>query len=399
MSSAWAAATGIPNPTPGPQALPPLPTTAQTGQPSQPYIPQPGAGQGQAQPAPPDWSMFSGLVRYNAMQAYDDYLRGYMQAMRASGQPGQRLVDINSEEQAQPLSPQEWIDQSLQSEMQQVNLVDYLDLAYQRSNGHSMPQGERQAIRDAITHADANTKMQLLTQVKAMSGDVQSLVSLGFLDPTKTTNKQSVADAQSNAALGFSPTNSTLTNPTFQFITAAEQQYELANPTELDVKQSLANAAAKRTDTYTTTFGHAPDAATQQQLAGMSDLQFGQILGNIKTYYNVFGKMPDASMQTRLTGMSQTEMTAWQKNVTTLSQAWMDNFGKMPSEQQMTAASTMNGDALTEYINNSPSRVTGLNIGQFDGYKNALDPVYKKEFGHAAPDELVQYFHSAQQAT
>jgi hypothetical protein len=106
-------------------------------------------------------------------------------------------------------------------------------------------------------------------------------------------------------------------------------------------------------------------------------------------------------MQQRLSGMSQTEMAAWQKNVTTLSQAWMENFVKMPSEAQMQAASTMNADALTEYINNSPSRIfasTGLSIGQFDGYKAALDPIYKREYGHAAPDEIVKYFHEAQQA-
>ena len=400
MSNAWAAATGIPNPTPNPAlGLPPLPTS-QTGQPGQPYLQQPGQPPQQA--APPDWSMFSNLVRYNAMQAYDDYLRGYQQAAMAANPQGQRLTDLNVDPGAdsgvQPLSPQQWIGQALDSEMGQVNLIDYLDLAYQRSNGHSMPPGERQAVQDAITNADANTKMQMLTQVKAMAGDVQSLISLGYLDPTKANVAQSVSDAQANAALGFSPTNPTLTNPTFQFITTAEQQYELKNPTALDTQQSLANAAAKRIDSYTTTFGQAPDAPTQQRLASMSDLEFQQMLSNVKSYYSIFGKMPDAAMQARLSGMSQTEMTAWQKNVTTLSQAWMDNFGSMPSDAQMQAASTMNGDALTEYINNSPSRVSGLNIGQFDGYKTALDPIYKKNFGHAAPDELVSYFHEAQQA-
>lgn len=402
MTSVWSQVTGDSQPTLQPVPLPSLP------QGLVPRVATP-AQQEQVQPQvanQPDWSMFSSLVRYNAVQAYDDYLRSYQTAVRASAQPGQRLIDINvGADLPQPLSPQDWINQAVDSEMQQVNLVDYLDLAYQRSNGHSMPEGERQAVLSAIHGADANTKMQLLTQMKAMAGDQASLMSLGYLVPKydssgnpKPITASDIALAQSDAALGFSPTNPTLTNPTFQFITSVMNQYELMNPTAMDVQQSLANAAAKRVDAYTTTFGHAPDAATQQHLQSMSDLEWQSWLSNTKTYFDATGTMPDAATQQRLSTMSTSQASLWAKNVQTLSQAWYDNFGKMPSAQQMMAAGTMNADQLTEYINNSPSRVTGLNIGQFDGYKAALDPVYKKEFGHAAPDELVQYFNEAQQA-
>jgi len=330
---------------------------------------------------------YLGTSPQQVQRQYQNYVQNFWKHTRAGTTFGGEDVS--------PLAIGDWVESSLTALEGQNSLILNSYVAwYEEVYGQAMPGDLRQQLRKSLQNLPPNAQAMVNQAIASLSTATTQTAPAQPGAPAGAglggTFKATPTAAQGSSVLKVGSSSSLL-----PFLDQVVSDYATAHPPAEQMQNKVIQA---RIQQYYQTFNRMPDQATQQQLAGMTDPQFQQMVNNVYTYFNATGQMPSGAMQGRLAGMSQTEMTLWQKNITTLSQAWYDNFGKMPSEQQMMVASTMNGDQLQEYIDRSPSRIGTMNIGQFDGAKKALDPVYTKEFGHSAPDELVAYFHQAQSA-
>lgn len=125
---------------------------------------------------------------------------------------------------------------------------------------------------------------------------------------------------------------------------------------------------------YTNTIGHAPSAAEIQQATGADATTINTIIDNVQM------------------GNGMTYGT-YSKAYSRLAPQWQQYFGKDPSATQLAWSVGRTDQDIQDYINNSPSRVSGLNIGTYEGYQKFLDDVGGGLWGTGSNDAMVQALH------
>lgn len=150
-----------------------------------------------------------------------------------------------------------------------------------------------------------------------------------------------------------------------------------ATPTLTPAQQAQLSAENNARSTYLSIFGRMPDDGTVKRMAGMnaSDMQ------------NFMNTQPYKM------GLNYGQWTVSQGNINKL---YMQYFGRNADDNEVVWANGKSVDDITAHIMDSPSRVDGLNMGKYLHYKDALDQEATKQFGYAAPDEMIKAFHTSQ---
>lgn len=165
---------------------------------------------------------------------------------------------------------------------------------------------------------------------------------------------------------------------------------------------SIASSVLPFLDTIVTSYAKAHPLASTEAAA--------QTQSYVQQFYQLFGRMPSAADTARFGTMSQQDFTDYinsqpyrnglnYKNYTDtksrFNSQWVSAFGKDLTDSQIASLSGMSDQEFTDWLNQQPSRVHGMNYGEFTGMHDALSKETQNEFGHDAPDELVKYFKEA----
>lgn len=189
-----------------------------------------------------------------------------------------------------------------------------------------------------------------------------------------------------------------------------------------------------RIDTFTNLFGRTPTAAEEAQFLGLSEIDFkkwlearpykegltygqyqeretarqGLIRSRIETFTNVFGRTPTADEEAQFAGLSEADFQKWldarpykaglsygayRDTYDKWDKTYVSIFGRHINDDEVRWAAGKADDQVAEHINQSPSRIPGLTVSEFFGYKKHLDGLMNEFYGHEAPDELIADFH------
>lgn len=138
-------------------------------------------------------------------------------------------------------------------------------------------------------------------------------------------------------------------------------------------QQSLKNSIASQ---YQSIFGKAPSDAQVNSMMGMNARDQQNYLNN----------------QQYKMGLTYGQWTVAEGNI---NKQYMQYFGRNATDEEVAWANGKSVDDIQSHIMDSPSRVDGLKMGQYMNYKQALDDESTKQFGYAAPDEMIKAFHTA----
>jgi hypothetical protein len=204
---------------------------------------------------------------------------------------------------------------------------------------------QAQARRDILARTPAE-KAQLIAD------------SLGLMDPTQHAAALSRLQKYGfwsagllDAGLGTAPA-----------LTPAQQR-----------RQSLENTVSTQ---YQQATGHPPSQAQINQMAGMNTIDLNKFL-DAQPFKN---------------GLT---VGQWNDSVSRIDKYYQQYFGRKANDQEITWASGKSDDQIQTHIMDSPSRVSGLSMGQYTSYKGALDSVMQSNYGYQATDSLIKDFHHA----
>lgn len=189
-----------------------------------------------------------------------------------------------------------------------------------------------------------------------------------------------------------------------------------------------------RIDTFTNLFGRTPTAAEEAQFLGLSEIDFKKWLearpykegltygqyqeretarqalsrSRIETFTNIFGRAPTPDEEAQFVGLSDADFQKWldarpykaglsygayRDTYDKWDKTYVSIFGRHINDDEVRWAAGKADDQVTEHINQSPSRIPGLTVSEFFGYKKHLDGLMQEFYGHEAPDELIADFH------
>lgn len=279
-----------------------------------------------------NWGFATNALGFDAQNAYSLQLGQYVQNNRDD--PAGLGFPM----------PQEWMTHymtALGSDAISGALVQAQSLAGTPLNAAQ----QAQLRRDILTRGPAE-KAQLIADALGLmdptqhSAALNRLKSYGFWSPGLL-----------DAGLGIAPTLS------------PAQQAQLAQD----------NAARSR---YLQMTGHMPSEGQVRQMSGMNEIDFQKFL-DAQPYKNglTFGQ--------------------WNAAVTRIDKYYQQYFGRKANDEEITWASGKSDDQIQTHIMESPSRVSGLNMGQYTSYKTSLDTVMQNTYGYEAPDSLIKDFHHA----
>jgi hypothetical protein len=255
---------------------------------------------------------------------------------------------------AQVMPLNEWAQSQMQAlEGSYTALLNAYDAYYQQAYGQPMPPDLRAQLRQAILAAPAQAQGQMIQALTPATG---------------AAGTQGTAGGQWYATLSKLPGSGT-----FSFLDQLIANYAKVHPTA----QSEADAQTKAyIDNFYQTFGRMPSATDVARFGTMSQQDFTDFVNN----------------QPFRNGLTYKNYKDTQKR---FNSQWVSAFGKDLTDAQIANLAGMSDQDFTDWLDQQPSRVHGMNYGEFSSMQGALSKETTAEFGHEAPDELVKYFHEA----
>lgn len=288
----------------------------------------------------PQLAMAAAMLQYDPTSAYQQYVNS-VQRQAASYSGGH---DIN----IQPLPFNDWMNGASQN-AGTYGVTNLLKLQYETDTGKPMSQalygqmltainGAPQSVKDALQGAAmqgiaAGSNTQLASMTK----------NLGFI--------QNLLYAATGGASGVQAP-----------LTPAQQR-----------RQALENQVAVQ---YQQATGHPPSQGQINQMAGMNSIDLQKFL-DTQPFKN---------------GLT---VGQWSDSMGRIDKYYQQYFGRKATDEEITWASGKSDDQIQSHIMESPSRVSGLNMGQYTSYKTSLDTVMQNTYGYEAPDSLIKDFHHA----
>lgn len=308
---------------------------------------------------PEDWNGLSTALGYNAQQHYIDQVNAFQVAQQAAHRRAALGRYIGNEvatslppaPHATGLDPVQWGQQVQQSAAGQWwPLIQQFNTMYEQDYGQQMPAALKTQLVDAINkQGDPQWRQLALSEAqKAAQGDSAAQTALGELYSTSFLNTTIQAYVAKNPAPG----------------TIA------ANQAKID--QTQTNSIMSQ---YRSIFGKDVDPATLAKLKSMDVDQFNQWLNSQPYHGTTYG--------------------AYQNTLSQYKSQWLKAFGTEPNDAQIRAMAGKNQQEVQSYIDNSPSRVSGVNIGQYQSYVAAGDDLSKQMFGRPLDDHLIGLMHQA----
>lgn len=322
------------------------------GQQHLPVVNTPGA------PAVPGDASLGTLAAYMGTDA--SQLRQQYQAYLGLFRRGQRVPGRFREgaDTTEPQSLSDWVHSQLVAlEGSYTGLLNAYDAAYQATYGAAMPPDLRAQLRQALLSAPPEARSQ-----------ANAIVATGQGESTGATNA-------GQTALGAVPNFGGGTGA-LPFLDTIVKNYVAAHPKQQDEATAQAQAYV---DSFYKTFGRMPSQADIAKFGTMSAQDFQDYM-NAQPYRAGLNYGVYSTAKKMFEGQ------------------WLDAFGKQPTDAQYAQMAGMSQQEFTDWLNQQPSRITGLNYGDYSSARKALDGPMQAEFGHAATDELVRYFHEAQTA-
>jgi hypothetical protein len=290
----------------------------------------------------PQLAMAAAALQYDPQTAYQQYVSSVQQ--QADAYSG--IQDIN----IQPLGFQDWMDNASKN-MGTYGVVNLLKLQYESDTGQVMSQKLYGQLLTALNQSPQSVKDEL--QGAAMQG----IAAGSFTQLSSITNK-----------LGY------LQNLLYTATGGVSGAQAALTPAQRR-RQSLEDSVANQ---FQQTTGRVPTQAEINQMASMNSIDLQKFL-DAQPYKN---------------GLT---VGQWTDAMGRITKYYQQYFGRKPTDQEITWASGKSDDQIQEHIMQSPSRVSGLNMGQYTSYKSALDTVMQNTYGYEAPDSLIKDFHHASQ--
>jgi hypothetical protein len=286
----------------------------------------------------------------------------YLQFQNADKARGiTRAVDQGAKPPVPPPSAAAWFQQqkaTLEGPPANAYVIEQLASQYAVDNGSPMPASLRKQLRDTINKMPFSQQQQMALAVKqattaqidpatgnplpASSQSQSTTDAIKYLAGIQGSLQSSVVDVQAMTAGGL----------------AAQEA------------KSQATITHSRLDAYFQAFGSLPDAATVAKWSSMNQVQFQDFL--------------DA--QPYKLGMNKKQYDAAAGQI---SSAWQSAFGVPASDATIAWARGKSQQQVTDFINSQPSRVKGMNVGQFNGIQQSGDKISQDLWGHPMDDHLV----------
>lgn len=301
------------------------------------------------------WDEMSQSLGFDAKAAYQAQLANDQKLMDNPRIRGAMRGDNSS---LTPATPQQWLEQQKTALYGQfAPVIEQLNAQWVAAHGAQMTPELRNNLMSAI-NGSPELKEAVISYMADPTGAKQQG---GGWNPDVNPIEYAIESGKSFANIGA--------------FTTLEKQYAPYTP---DVQATrLSDLANTRMGEWVKDFGNKPmPDDLKSQLQSMTDDQWTK-------------KLDDQPYQNGLTHGQYTDATAAIKS------KWLEAFGKEPTPAQIAWAVGKSGTEIDDFINAQPSRVSGINTGQYNAYRKAGDSMATTLFGGPMNDRMVQELHKA----
>jgi len=281
---------------------------------------------------------------------------------------------------AQPVAATDFIRNQQLTELS-ASLYAAYNQQYNDATGQNLPSSQRSIVMAQLMKMDPEVFGHLYQVWQATQG--RGNVFTNYLDMSayrRTTGKAANAmltKAEANALKDFGQMTGFLdtamysaTGGTIGSTTGGRAAAPSLSPQQAALEKQKYDLASE----YLKTTGKSASDAQINQMIGMSQAQRDQFFMD-QPYRN---------------GLT---LGQWQTSQSRVNKLYQSYFGRDANDQEITWANGKSDDDVMHHINESPSKISGLNVGQYSTYRQVLDKISQDQYGRPADDTIVKGFH------